>query len=62
MARKPTYGQAVLWLIENERLDWVSDPVPTFPDTVVMMAELFDVSELQILRDVRATLDNAGKK
>jgi hypothetical protein len=58
---KPTYGTAVLWLIANERLDWINDPAPTFPDTVVMVAELFGVSQLQILNDIKATLDTAGK-
>jgi hypothetical protein len=62
VARKPTYGEAVLWLVGNERLDWIDDPHATFPDTVVMMAALFGVSEHQILRDIRATLNNAGKK
>lgn len=62
MTLRPTYGDAVLWLINRERLDWVDATEPTFPDTVVMISELFGVSELQILRDVRATLDSAGKK
>lgn len=62
MSLRPTYGDAIMWLIARERLDWVDDPEPTFPDTVVMASELFGVSELQILRDIRATLNSAGKK
>ena len=61
MALKPSYATAVLWLIANERLDWIDEPEPTFPDTVVMIADLFGVSRLQILRDIKATLDTAGK-
>ena len=61
MARHPSYGEAILWLIRRERLDWIDNEVPEFPFTVVMLAELFDVSEHQILRDVKATLDSAGK-
>ena len=61
MSLKPSYGTAVLWLIANERLEWVDDPEPTFPDTVVMVSELFGVSQLQILRDIKATLETAGK-
>jgi hypothetical protein len=53
MSLKPTYGTAVMWLIANERLDW--------PDTVVMVSELFGVGKLQILKDIKATLDTAGK-
>jgi hypothetical protein len=61
MSLKPTYGTAVLWLIANERLDWIDDPVPTVPDTVVMVSQLFGVSQLQILEDIKATLNTAGK-
>jgi hypothetical protein len=61
MALKPSYATAVIWLIANERLDWTGDPEPQFPDTVVMVADLFGVSTLQILRDTKATLDTAGK-
>jgi len=61
MALKPSYATAVMWLIANERLDWIDEPDPTFPDTVIMAAELFGVSKLQILRDIKATLDTAGK-
>ena len=61
MSLKPTYGTAVLWLIANESLDWVDDPEPTFPDTVVMVSELFGVSKLQILKDIKATLETAGQ-
>jgi hypothetical protein len=61
MSLKPTYGTAVLWLIANERLDWINDPEPTVPDTVVMVSELFGVSQLQILEDIKATLDTAGR-
>jgi hypothetical protein len=61
MSLKPTYGTAVLWLIANERLDWLDEPEPAFPDTVVMVADLFGVSRLQILKDIKATLDTAGK-
>jgi hypothetical protein len=61
MSLKPTYGTAVMWLIANERLDWLNDPKPEFPDTVVMVSELFGVSKLQILKDIKATLDTAGK-
>jgi hypothetical protein len=32
---------------------------PTFPDTVMMASELFDVPPLQIMRDIRATLNTA---
>jgi hypothetical protein len=59
MAKKPSYGAAVLWLIANERLDWMDSAKPVFPDTVLMIAELFDVPPLQILRDIRATLNTA---
>jgi hypothetical protein len=61
MALKPSYATAVMWLIANERLDWIDEPEPTFPDTVVMVSELFGVSRLQILKDIKATLDTAGK-
>jgi hypothetical protein len=61
MSLKPTYGTAVLWLIANERLNWIDAAEPTFPDTVVMVSELFGVSQLQILKDIKATLDTAGK-
>jgi hypothetical protein len=61
MSLKPTYGTAVLWLIANERLDWINDPKPMVPDTVVMVSELFGVSQPQILEDIKATLDTAGK-
>lgn len=61
MSRKPNYGEAIMWLIVNERLDWMNDAKPTFPDTVWMTSELFGVPLLQILRDIRATLDSAGK-
>jgi hypothetical protein len=61
MSLKPTYGTAILWLIANERLDWLNETKPTFPDTVTMVSELFGVSQLQILRDIKATLDTAGK-
>jgi hypothetical protein len=43
MSRKPNYGEAIMWLIVNERLDWMSDAKPTFPDTVWMTSELFGV-------------------
>ena len=62
MAKHPTYGEAVMCMIANERLDWVDSPDPKFPDTVMMMADLFAVSSSQILLDVRATLNSAGKK
>jgi len=58
---KPTYGNAIIWLIANERLEWLNEAEPTFPDTVNMVSELFGVSKLQILRDIKATLDTAGK-
>jgi hypothetical protein len=61
MSLKPTYGTAVLWLIANERLDWIDDPKPSFPDTVLMVSDLFGVSQEQILRDIKATLNSAGK-
>jgi hypothetical protein len=61
MALKPSYATAVMWLIANERLDWMDELEPTFPDTVVMVSELFGVSRLQILKDIKATLDTAGK-
>ena len=61
MSLKPTYGTAILWLVANERLDWLDEANPTFPDTVIMVSELFGVSQLQILRDIKATLDTAGK-
>ena len=59
MAKYPTYRTAVLWLIENERLDWMDSAKPVFPDTVLMASELFDVPPPQILRDIRATLNTA---
>ena len=61
MSLKPSYGTAILWLIANERLDWLEENSLTFPDTVTMVSELFGVSQLQILRDIKATLDTAGK-
>jgi hypothetical protein len=61
MSLKPTYGTAILWPIANERLDWLNEIKPIFPDTVTMVSELFGVSQLQILRDIKATLDTAGK-
>ncbi len=61
MSLKPTYGTAILWLIANERLDWLNETKPIFPDTVIMVSELFGVSQLQILRDIKATLDSAEK-
>jgi hypothetical protein len=61
MARHPTYGEAILWLIRRERLDWIESAEPEFPFTVTMLSELFEVTEHQILRDIKATLDNAGK-
>ena len=61
MSLKPTYGTAILWLIANERLDWLNETKPTFPDTVIMVSDLFGVSQLQILRDIKATLDTAGR-
>lgn len=62
MSRKPSYGEAIMWLIGNERLDWVDHAEPEFPETVRLVSELFDVSLLQILRDIRASLDSAGKE
>jgi hypothetical protein len=32
-----------MWLIANERLDWMDSAKPSFPDTVMMASELFDV-------------------
>jgi hypothetical protein len=61
MSLKPTYGTAVMWLIANERLDWLDDPMLTIPETVAMVSELFGVTQLQIRKDIRATLDTAGK-
>jgi hypothetical protein len=49
----------ILWLIRREYLAWIESEVFSF--RVVMLSELFEVSALQILRDVRATLDSAGK-
>jgi hypothetical protein len=59
MSRKPTYGDAIGWLIANERLDWVERTELALPDTVWMASELFAVSTPQILRDIRATLNSA---
>jgi hypothetical protein len=61
MSRKPNYGEAIMWLIVNERLDWMSDAKPTFPDTVWMTSELFGVPYCKCLRDIRATLGSEGK-
>jgi len=51
----------LIWLIRRERLDWIDSVEPEFPFTVTMLSELFEVSEQQILRDVKATLDSTGK-
>jgi hypothetical protein len=59
MSKRPNYGEAVLWLIANESLDWLDDLDPGFPDTVLMASELFGVAPLQMLKDIRATLENA---
>ena len=60
MSLKPTYGTAVMWLIANERLDWLDDPMLTIPETVTMVLELFGVTQLQLRNDIKATLDTAG--
>lgn len=61
MSKRPTYGDAILWLIEHERLNWIATSVAP-PDTVLMVSDLFGVSTSQILRDIKASLDSAGKK
>jgi hypothetical protein len=58
MSKRPTYGDAIGWLIANEELDWIDSGEPA-PHTVEMASELFAVSIPQIGRDIRATLNSA---
>jgi hypothetical protein len=58
MSKRPTYGDAIGWLIANEELDWIDSAEPA-PNTVSMASELFGVSIPQMRRDIRATLDSA---
>ena len=59
MSKRPTYGDAIGWLIANERLDWTESSKGIVPDTVVCLSDLFAVPTEQIQRDIRATLLSA---
>jgi hypothetical protein len=50
------YKDAINWIVDNDDTDFMHDEEPILSVTAVLVMDLWDKSEDQILRDIRAAL------
>lgn len=58
--KRASYREAIRWMAENDDTEWVEDESPILSVAAVLIADLFDVDEAKVVKDLRRAM--AAKK
>lgn len=57
--KRPGYREAIRWMVLNDDTSWVDDERPIITVTAGMVADLFDVEQARVIKDLRRELVRA---
>lgn len=62
MAPRPSYRQAIHWIVENDDTEFVNDEQPLISVAASLVADLFNKTDQQIIADIKKILSKQQEK